>query len=108
MGYISFKKSTGDVDLLPADNVMHVASNDVNGVIIEYGITGGTTATTLKADITFASDWADTGGVTYDVLQRNAVNDALSIAAGTSGPAIPVQMPKGMFVSAVLIVLTAT
>ena len=108
MGYISFKKSTGDVDLLPADNVMHVASEDVNEVIIEYGITGGTTATTLKASVVFASDWATTDGVSYAVLQRNAVNDALSIAAGTSGPAIPVQMPKGMFVSTVSITLSAT
>ena len=38
MGYISLAKATGDVDLLPAENIVHVSMTDADTAVIEYGV----------------------------------------------------------------------
>ena len=41
MGYISFKKSAGEVDLLPAENIMHVEAASSTSIKIVYGVGNG-------------------------------------------------------------------
>ena len=37
MGYIKFKKAGGEVDLLPAENIVHVTSSSVTNCEIAFG-----------------------------------------------------------------------
>ena len=47
MGYIKFKKAGGEVDLLPAENIVHVTSSSVTNCEIVYGIATGASADKL-------------------------------------------------------------
>jgi len=104
MGYISFAKSTGDVDLVPADGIAHVSMTDADTAVIEYVLSGSqinTAAAALGARTTveFATAWAAEGSKAATVVARIAINDAISAAAGTAGPAIPVQLQAGQYVT---------
>ncbi len=85
MGYIKFKKvastNGGAVDLLPADNIVHVGVPTATSVVIKMGN---------------ASD-VDAATVTYPTQTdfstiRDAINNAIELANGASGPAILVDM----------------
>jgi hypothetical protein len=106
MGYISLKKFDGTVDLLPADNIMHVAKGAALDIaVIEYGVSAGNAATSLQASIQFAEssngttdkDWSS------EAALRNALNNAIQLANGNSGPAVPVKLETGMVCESVTI-----
>ena len=85
MGYISFSKGGGEVDLLPAENIIHVTSSGVTNCEIVYAIPGGTNRDKLvDAVVVISDDEESTTSI------RNAVNAAIEKANGASGPAIPV------------------
>ena len=88
MGYISFKKASGEVDLLPAENIMHVADASATAIVIEYGISAGDAATSLQATVTYAT----TASVDNPNV-RGLINAAIESANGASGPAILVGLP---------------
>ena len=88
MGYISFLKASGEVDLLPAENIMRVLDASDTAILIEYGVSAGDAATSLQATVTYAS----TASVT-DPDVRKKVNAAIEKANGASGPATPVGLP---------------
>ena len=87
MGYISFLKASGEVDLLPAENIIHVSTATATEINIDYSTQIGDDKY-LRAEVTYAS----TSGVT-DPDVRKKVNDAIEKANGASGPAIPVGLP---------------
>ena len=106
MGYISLKKYDGTVDLLPADNIMHVAKGAALDIaIIEYGVSAGNAATSLQASIQFAesSDGTTDKNWSSEQAMRNALNNAIQLANGNSGPAIPVKLETGMVCESVTI-----
>ena len=103
MGYISLKKSTGDVDLLPAENIVHVSMEDSLTAVIEYGVSAGDAATSLRATVTFVDSTGDDKPWSSSVNARIAINNAISAAAGTSGPALPVALESGQFCGSVQI-----
>ena len=103
MGYISLKKSTGDVDLLPAENIVHVSMEDSLTAVIEYGVSAGDAATSLQATVTFVDSAGDDKPWSSSVNARIAINNAISAAAGTSGPALPVALESGQFCGSVQI-----
>ncbi len=85
MGYLKFDKGSGEVDLLPADNILHVG-------------TAGATSVVLKMDTINAG--FDTVTVTYatatteeQALVRGAINDAIEVAGGAQSTAIKVKLP---------------
>ncbi len=85
MGYLKFDKGSGEVDLLPADNILHVG-------------TAGATTVVLKMDTINAG--FDTVTVTYatasaeqQALVRGAINDAIEVAGGAQSTAIKVDLP---------------
>ena len=90
MGYISLKKSTGDVDLLPTENIVHVNMSDTHTAVIEYGVSAGNAATSLQATVVFVDSAGADKAWSSSVNARIAINNAISAAAGTSGPALPV------------------
>ena len=97
MGYISFKKSGGEVDLLPAENIMHVGNATSTKIIIVYGIGNGagTGDGALAPDPDFLNatvNFGDTSSVN-DPNVRGLINAAIEKANGASGPAIPVNLP---------------
>ena len=85
MGYISFLKASGEVDLLPAENIVHVSTASATEINIDYSMG---MPTILRAEVTYAS----TSGVTNPDV-RKKVNAAIEKANGASGPAIPVGLP---------------
>lgn len=97
MGYISLKKSTGDVDLLPAENIVHVSMEDTLTAVIEYGVSAGNAATSLQARVEFVDSAGEDKPWSSEVNARIAINNAISAAAGTSGPALPVALESGQF-----------
>jgi hypothetical protein len=106
MGYISLKKSTGDVDLLPAENIVHVSMSDTHTAVIEYGVLlsdGGGGDTSLQATVVFVDSAAADKAWSSSVNARIAINNAISAAAGTSGPALPVALESGQFCGSVTI-----
>jgi|TARA_E500000318_G_C3459327_1_gene172000 hypothetical protein len=85
MGYISFSKGGGEVDLLPAENIIHVTSSGTTNCEIVYAIPGGASADKLvDAVVVISAAEASAKSI------RNAVNAAIEKANGASGPAIPV------------------
>ena len=103
MGYISLAKATGDIDLLPAENIVHVSMTDNSTAVIKYGISDGYDDKILQATVVFATAWAVEGSKAAAVVARIAINNAISAAGGTAGPAIPVQLQAGQYVSSVTI-----
>ena len=103
MGYISLKKSTGDVDLLPAENIVHVSMEDTLTAVIEYGVSAGNAATSLQARVEFVDSAGEDKPWSSEVNARIAINNAISAAAGTSGPALPVALESGQFCGSVQI-----
>jgi len=103
MGYISLKKSTGDVDLLPAENIVHVSMSDTHTAVIEYGVSAGDAATSLQATVVFVDSTGTDKAWSSSVNARIAINNAISAAAGTSGPALPVALESGQFCGSVTI-----
>ena len=88
MGYISFLKASGEVDLLPAENIVHVGAATNTAIVIEYGVSAGNAATSLQATVTYATVASlDNPDV------RKKVNAAIEKANGAAGPAIPVGLP---------------
>ena len=89
MGYISLLKTGGEVDLLPADNIVGVGVASATAIVLTYGIVGsGTTPSLVKATIAYAT----TASVT-DPDVRKKINAAIELANGASGPAISVSLP---------------
>ena len=89
MGYISLLKSGSEVDLLPADNIMHVGAATATAIVLTYGIVGsGTTPSMVKATITYAT----TASVTEPNV-RGLIVQAIESANGASGPGISVSLP---------------
>jgi hypothetical protein len=82
MGYLKFKKAGTAVDLLPAENIMHVTSSGTTDCKIVYNVALNDAAvanvTLLEATIVIASAEASTDTI------RKAVNDAIEIANGTN------------------------
>ena len=106
MGYISLKKHDGTVDLLPADNIMHVAKGAaLDLATIEYGVVAGNGVTSLQASIQFAesSDGATDKNWSSEQALRNALNNAIQLANGNSGPAVPVKLETGMVCESITI-----
>ncbi len=83
MGYISFSKGGGEVDLLPAENIIHVTSGGTTDCKIVYGVFAKDDIP-LEATVVISSAEASATSI------RNAVNTAIEKANGASGPAIPV------------------
>ena len=88
MGYISFLKASGEVDLLPAENIVHVGDATNTAIVIEYGVSAGNAATSLQATVTYG-----TVAAIDDADVRKKVNAAIEKANGAAGPAIPVGLP---------------
>ncbi len=101
MGYISLKKSGGDVDLLPAENIVHVSMSDTHTAVIEYGVSDG--GMKLQATVVFVDSTGTDKAWSSSVNARIAINNAISAAAGTSGPALPVALESGQFCGSVTI-----
>ena len=87
MGYISFLKASGEVDLLPAENIIHVGIASATEINIDYAPAFGT-GIYMRAEVTYAT----TASVT-DPNVRGLVNAAIELANGASGPAIKVGLP---------------
>jgi len=85
MGYIKFAKVAaadgGKADLLPCDNVIHVATPTATAIVLTLDANAAVDTIT----ITYPSQ-ADFSGI------RDAINDAIELANGASGPAILVNM----------------
>jgi predicted SAM-dependent methyltransferase len=86
MGYIKFKKAAttngGSADLLPAEGILHV---------------GVPTSTTVAITYASAKAAGDVATVTYPTQSdfstiRDAINNAIELANGASGPAVSVDM----------------
>ena len=63
--------------------------------LIEVVLASADEITTVE----FATAWAAEGSKAATVVARIAINDAISAAAGTAGPAIPVQLQAGQYVT---------
>ena len=97
MGYISFKKSGGEVDLLPAENIMHVGAASSTSIVIVYGIGNGAGSgnglSQPNPDFLNATvSYGDTSSID-DPNVRGLINAAIELANGAAGPAIPVDLP---------------
>ena len=97
MGYISFKKSGGEVDLLPAENIMWVGNATSTSIMIVYGIGngGGTGSGSLAPAPDFLNaevNFGDTSSIDNPNV-RGLINAAIEKANGASGPAISVDLP---------------
>ena len=87
MGYIKFNKTNGDYDLLPAENIVHVLSGADDEAEIVYAIAAGADFDKLvNASIAISASEESTSGI------RIAINDAIQLANGASGPAITVAL----------------
>tara|TARA_Y100000004_G_scaffold38151_1_gene40947 strand:+ start:357 stop:677 length:321 start_codon:yes stop_codon:yes gene_type:complete len=94
MGYISFKKAGGEVDLLPADNIVHVGTASATAIVITFGsLAFGATGDSELFNATVTYD--TTASVTNPNV-RGLVNEAISKAAGTSSGAIKVGLPTNV------------
>ncbi len=87
MGYIKFKKDAsaagGSADLLPAENILHVGVPTATAVVIMYAATDGTALIEATVGYDTQTDFSTI---------RDAINNAIELANGTSGPAIVVDM----------------
>jgi len=85
MGYIKFKKvastNGGKADLIPCDDVMHVSVPTATGVVLTFGENTAVDTATLVYPT--QSDFSTI---------RDAINDAIELGNGASGPAITVGM----------------
>ena len=111
MGYISLAKVTkGEVDLLPADGIFHVApaAGVLDQAVINYGPAGDGTDV-VKATIQFAesSDGTTDKDWSSATAMRNALNTAINLANGASGPAVAVKLETDMVCESVTITLAA-
>ena len=97
MGYISFKKSGGEVDLLPADNIVHVGNATNTSIVIVYGIGNGAGSGNgllapapdfLNATVNFGN----TSSIDNPNV-RGLINAAIEKVNGASGPAVSVDLP---------------
>jgi|TARA_S200002703_G_scaffold38503_1_gene33855 hypothetical protein len=105
MGYIKLKKYDGSVDLLPADNIVHVSapSSSNKDIGITYGVVAESAATpTFLIAIIAGADSADSAA-DLTAASRNGINTAIELAAGTAGPAIEVDLGAGLFCKSVTI-----
>ena len=97
MGYISFKKTGGKVDLLPAENIMHVGTDNGSRIVIVYGIGNGdgTGSGTLAPAPDFLNATVKYGSTSSidNPNVRGLINAAIEKANGASGPAISVGLP---------------
>ena len=85
MGYLSFKKASAAVDLVPADGIVKVSDPDGSGnITLTYNFNGNSANTLCTIQLTAVTD--------FTIADRNAINVAIGLAAGTSGPAIPVSL----------------
>tara|TARA_R110002124_G_scaffold127473_1_gene287498 strand:+ start:218 stop:502 length:285 start_codon:yes stop_codon:yes gene_type:complete len=85
MGYIKFGKvattNGGRADLIPCDDVMHVSVPTSTGVVLTFGENTAVDTATLVYPT--QSDFSTI---------RDAINDAIELGNGASGPAITVDM----------------
>ena len=86
MGYISLKKANGQVDLLPAENIIHVGNASTSQIAVDYSH-NATSSTRIRAYIQFTA----TNDQLADI--RKKVNAAIELANGASGPAVSVDLP---------------
>ena len=86
MGYIKFAKAAttngGSADLLPADNIVHVGVPTATTVAIKLG---GNASTVDVATVTYPTQ------TDFSTI-RDAINNAIELANGASGPATLVDM----------------
>jgi len=107
MAYIKLNKKDGSVDLLPAENIVHVsAPSGTNGDIgITYGVTvvGATSETFLVAIIAGEDESTD---VALTDISRNGINAAIEKAIvqpkGSTAVAV-VDLGEGVFCKSVSI-----
>jgi len=100
MGYISFKKAGGEVDLLPAENIVHVGNATSTSIVIVYGIGNGAGSgnglSQPNPDFLNATvSYGDTSSID-DPNVRGLINAAIELANGASGPAIRVGLPTSV------------
>ena len=100
MGYISFKKSGGEVDLLPAENIMHVGVANATQIVIVYGIgngdgTGSGALAPAPDFLNATVKYGDTESIDNPNV-RGLINAAIELANGASGPAISVGLPTSV------------
>jgi len=85
MGYIKFGKvaiaNGGRADLLPCDDIMHVSVPTATGVVLTFGENSAVDTATLEYPS--QSDFSTI---------RDAINNAIELGNGASGPAITVDM----------------
>jgi len=105
MAYIKLKKADGSVDLLPADNIVHVSapSSSNKDIGITYGVTAESAATPTFLIAIIAGDDADGTAADLTADSRNGINAAIELASGTAGPAIEVDLGTGLFCRSVTI-----
>ena len=86
MGYLKFDKGSGEVDLLPADNILHVGTAGATSVVLKMDTinAGFDTVTITYVEIATAEEIA---------LVRGAINDAIEVAGGAQSTAIKVKLP---------------
>tara|TARA_E500000305_G_scaffold92423_1_gene80483 strand:- start:56 stop:388 length:333 start_codon:yes stop_codon:yes gene_type:complete len=102
MGYIKLIKADSTVDLLPAENIIHVsvpsASNKDIG--IRYGIPSGEATITFVTAIIAGAN-ASNSDADLTAASRKGIIEAIEKANGASGPAIPVDLGAGLFCKSV-------
>ena len=85
MGYIKFKKAViangGKADLLHCDDIMHVGIPTATEIVLTFGENSAVDTATLA----YASQ------TDFSTI-RDAINDAIELGNGASGPAITVNM----------------
>jgi|TARA_R100000455_G_C6198571_1_gene70221 hypothetical protein len=102
MGYIKLIKADSTVDLLPAENIIHVSvpSTTNKDIGIRYGIPSGeSTLSFVTAIIAGADASGSDAELTAD--SRKGIIEAIEKANGASGPAIPVYLGDGLFCKSV-------
>ncbi len=102
MGYIKLIKADLTVDLLPAENIIHVSepSTSNKDIGIRYGMPSGESTITFVTAIIAGAD-ADNANADLTAASRKGIIEAIEKANGASGPAIPVDLGAGLFCKSV-------
>ena len=104
MGYLKFNKFDGSVDLLPAENIMHVSAPGAGDgdIGIKYGITAESAATPTFLTAVVAGTADGSGDAALTTASRNAINAAIEAANGTND-AVSVNLGSGLFCKSITI-----
>ena len=85
MGYLKFDKGAGEVDLLPADNILHVGTPGATTVVLKMD--------TINAGFDTVTVTYATASAAQQALVRGAINNAIEVAGGAQSTAIKVDLP---------------